>query len=235
MARIYRSLDRPPDGVQDLDLLQRRLVAPPSTRPTGGFHGVSPGQSSPPRPLSQMERRQLEARRLLEDAQKQAETIQRDAYHAGFEEGERAGLKLAMQKIEPALQTLSDMIRQVSEQREALIRQHESELIKVSFLIAQQVVHTTIQIEPRVCSEVVASALEKVAKNQTVTLLVSPQDLTLVQQNLACARAGFLSGDHVKIQADEAIGRGGCRVVTDTGDIDATIETQMRVLQNVLW
>jgi flagellar biosynthesis/type III secretory pathway protein FliH len=40
---------------------------------------------------------------------------------------------------------------------------------------------------------------------------------------------------NVSIEGDFQIGRGGCKVLTDAGEIDATIETQIRLLKTILW
>jgi flagellar assembly protein FliH len=236
-SRIYKSINPAVANteVHSADLEQRILSSPKPDRPKGGFYNPTAGTAPSAPPLSRQQQREAEAGRLLEEAKTRAEVIQRDAYHAGFEQGERAGEKLAAQKLDPALQMLSDMIQAVSEQRDALIKQHESELIRIAFLIAEKVVHSAIQLEPRVVTEVVGAALEKVSKSQPVTILVSPKDLTLVQQHLSRARAGFLASEHVKLKADETVARGGCRLVTDTGDIDATIESQLKAFQSMLW
>lgn len=203
-------------------------------RPAGGFHGFS-SHGGPQEVLSDLERRERESQRLVEEAKRQAETIQRDAYRAGFEQGERAGEKLAFQKIEPVLQAFNDLVEAITIERQMLIQQHESELIKVAFAIAMQVIKTEIRLEPEVVAGVVEAALEKVAGPVPATIYVSPHDRTLIELQMKKLKGEAWPPAHIRIEVDETVGRGGCRVATEQGNIDATIETQLRAIKGMLW
>ena len=177
----------------------------------------------------------MQARRLVEEAQARAEAIQRDAYHAGFEQGERAGNKLALQKLEPSMQTFQGLIEAIRQDRENMIRHYEGELIKVAFAIALQVVKKTIEMDPQTVTEVVKAGLAKVSKAQAVKLKISTHDLPLVEQFMASRGDEPWLPDHLTIEGDPEIERGGCRIITDSGEVDATIETQLRMLKGTLW
>lgn len=234
MSKIYRSLDLQLPRVSPVDLQQRAMGPQNPERPAGGFHGMD-SAADPLEALSHLERREREAAHLLEDAQRQAEVIQRDAYREGFAQGERAGEKLALQKAEPVLQAFQELIRSIQNERSSLIRQHEQELIKVAYAIATQVLHTSIEQQPEVLAGVVEAALAKVSKAQAIALKVSPYDLQLLDQMMRKQSGIAWPPPHMTLGADETIGRGGCRIETEAGDIDATIETQLRVLKNALW
>jgi flagellar assembly protein FliH len=233
LSRIYRSIDPDPPFVKAVDVRHQHLSGG-AARPRGGFHDAKPLRGGQ-KPVSLAEQRELQARRLIEEAQGRAESIQREAYHAGFEEGDRAGRKLALQKAEPALRALTDVADAVAGERHTLLQQHNNELIRIAFLIATHVVHKAVGLDPEIVSAVVADALKKVAKNQPITIRVSQHDLQLMQQLSPDGQTPLLASENLHMVADESIGRGGCRIVTDTGEIDATIDGQLRVLQGVLW
>jgi len=234
LSKIFRSLDIDKSKVADIDLRGSQMGPQNPTRPLGGFFEL--GQDNPSQEyLTAFEQREREARRIVDEAMHQAEVIQRDAYHAGFEQGERAGEKLAHQKIEPTIHTFQAVIDAISQDRQTLILQHEQDLIKVAFAIAQQVIRATVKFNPDVVKEIVESALGKVAKSQRVVLFVSPYDRQMIEQYMRKREGGDWPPEHLTIQTDDTIARGGCRVETDTGDIDATIETQLRVLREMLW
>lgn len=235
MSRIYRSRDLPAiaEQVAEVDLRAQQMGPMYPDRPVGGFAGYQGSEEQ--RPMTQIERQRREAERMVEEARRQAETIQRDAYHAGFEQGEKAGMKLASQKIEPAAQAFNQLIEHLTHERENLIKHHERELIKVAFAIAGQVVKTMVDEDSELVGRVVQSALEKVVGSQNVTLHVSPHDKELIELYITSDTGFEWSMDHLTIEGDETVGRGGCRVETEHGDIDATIETQLRVLKNQLW
>ena len=234
MSRIFRSLDPKQQRVTDVDLSSRQVGAQRPDRPEGGFCGFNPG-GPPQQVLSEIERREQESLRLIEDAQRQSESIQAEAYRAGFDQGERAGEKLAMQKLEPMLQSFRELTEAVMGERENTIRMYEQDLIKVAYAIATEVLKTTIQLHPEVVAEVVEAALAKISKAQEATLRVSPYDKQLIEHQMRKLKGESWPPANMKVVADESIGRGGCRITTDTGDIDATLETQLRVLKSMLW
>ncbi|MCE5229489.1 hypothetical protein LLG95_07820 [bacterium] len=232
MSRIIRSLDLAGDAVAQPDL-GRNLgaTALDMDRPAGGFSGQAGSQAR----LSAGEAIEHQARLTIETAKQQAEKIQREAWHAGFEQGEKAGERLALQKIQPAVDAFAKLIDSISRERASLVRQHEQELIKIAFLIAMKVIKAEVSRDDATIARTVEAALAKITANQHVRLCVAPQDLQFIQANLsACAPSGW-SEDHIAIESDETVQRGGCRVLTEAGMIDATIETQLRMMKNRLW
>lgn len=234
MSKLYRSHDQRARAIE-VDLRERTVGPQRPHRPGGGFAGHQ-GTVPEAAGMSTFERREAESRaeaqRVVEEARRQAEAIQREAYEAGFAEGERAGLKLTEQKTEQILQTFNGLIAAVQQDRAALAEQHEYDLIKIAFLIATRVVHDAIMMEPERVRRVVRAALGKLPERQAVTLRLNPADRGLVEQQLATL-AG--APDRVTIEADQTVGRGGCHVLSDEGDIDATIETQLRMLRALMW
>lgn len=234
MSKIYRSLDLTQAKVSLVDLQQRAMGPQHPQRPAGGFSGAG-REGAPGETLTHLERCEREAASMLEEARRQADALQADAYREGFAQGERAGEKLAQQKGEPVVQAFQELIRSMQNERAELIRQYEQDLIKVAYAIAAQVLHATLEHEPEYLAGVVEAALAKVSNAQAITLKVSPYDHQLLDPLMRKRSGGAWPPPQMTIEADETIARGGCRVETETGDIDATIETQMRVLKNALW
>lgn len=236
MSRIFRSRDLSDEKVSALPIDQNRMHDPRLKRPTGGIQGLGPGAQTGAAALSTFEKRQREARDLLDQARAQAEKIQQEAYHKGFEQGEQAGMKLASQKVESVLRELQNLINGLQHERERLIREHESQLIRIAFAIAIRIVHREIEQENDVVLGVVRDALKKVVKADRVRVHVSPYDLDLLRQQMSESGIGddFLS-PQIELEGDFEITRGGCRIETGSGEIDATIQTQIELLKSILW
>lgn len=233
MSKLFKSRDVQDTRVTGVDLRSRPVAAPQTNRPLGGFVGMR--VEHPEAPLSQVERLEREATARVEQARREAEQIQRDAYLAGFEQGEKAGQKLALQKAEPTIQTFTTLIEQMQQERATLIEQHERELIKVAYLIAQRVLHGELERHPERVREVVAAAVAKVDTTQPLTIVLAPMDKQLIEAEIA---GGLLKGRfslQPTLLADEAMPRGGCRVLTEAGDIDAAIDSQLIAIRDGLW
>ena len=234
MSRIIRSLDRRGAGASRLDLSRRQVGPARPDRPAGGFSGQRARDTTDPRiPMAQA---MLEdARRAVEDARRQAEEIQREAWHAGFEQGEKAGSRMALQKNQPLVEQLGELIGAIQGERENLVRSHEAELVKIAFMIAMRVVRERIEMDPEIVRRNVEAALAKVTHDRQVRLRLAPADLSFVQRVLAEAPPKGWAASGISLEADDSITRGGCRIEGDTGMIDATIETQLRSLKEMLW
>ncbi len=77
----------------------------------------------------------------------------------------------------------------------------------------------------------VDAAIAKITANQHVRHLRGAAGRADDHEQPAHLYPAGWSEEHVAIEPDESIHRGGCRVLTETGMIDATIETQLRMLQ----
>lgn len=232
MSRIYRSRQsQPPMARVDYNYNQVGPQRP--DRPAGGFV-TQRGDEQLGEVLSAMEQRKRQATHIIEQAQREAETIQRDAYHAGFEQGERAGEKLATQKIEPTVQMFESIIEKIHTERQSLVERHRDDLIKVAFAIATQVVKKTIELDPEVIGHVFEEALRQSASPQPMTVRLNPNDEQLLIQFMQKRGTRDWPPEDVTIRPDETIGRGGCRIEMETGDIEATIDSQIRMLKELV-
>lgn len=234
MSKIIRSRDMPQAAVNPVNLEAKRTPAPNPNRPAGGLLWIKSDSQGPA--LSDFERRQAEAEEVLQRAMQISEQMQRDAYHEGFKQGEAAGKKLAIQKIEPVMKSLTSLIEGLSRERQTLVEQHESELIRLAYLMAVKILHREIESNPDAVVAVAREALSKVIKAKEVLIRVSPYDLEVLQQQINEVEANkeWLPAN-VRLEADFSISRGGCKVIADSGEIDATIETQLHLLKSILW
>lgn len=236
MSRIIPAKDVDPNRVVKLDLERRATPPPNPSRPAGGIRWIKGNAPAGGEALSEHERRRAEAKSILEKAKADADGIQREAYHKGFEQGEAAGLKLAAQKAEVTIQSLQALLDSLAAEREPLIEQHQTELIRLAMLIATKIIHREIQASEDAVLSVARDALAKVADADSIVVAVSPYDLELMQEQMSQSeQGGAWSPSKMKLEADFDIGRGGCKVTTETGEIDATIETQIELLKSILW
>jgi flagellar assembly protein FliH len=73
-------------------------------------------------------------------------------------------------------------------------------------------------------------ALDRLGETARVTVRMNPDDFAVTAQ----ARAAQLAGSNVSVVADARIGRGGCRVESDLGVMDAGVEEQLREVARAL-
>ena len=85
-----------------------------------------------------------------------------------------------------------------------------------------------------VIAQVVKSAMGKVADPRGVTLKVNPQDRDAVNSLKQAWLNSDDTGATLELEADESIQRGGCVIETRLGDVDARLDQQLRVIEELL-
>ena len=176
-----------------------------------------------------------QAEHLVEEARRHAEEIEAVAYQAGFEQGEEAGQRLSDQKTESAMRSLHAVLEEIEAQRVQLLRSSEERLIRVAFLIALKLIHRELHQDPSVVFDIVREAISRVQRASRLTLYVSPHDFKFIEGHLDELTALTKQEMRIAVEPDPNIPRGGCKVTSNTGEVDATIDSMIRNLQERLW
>jgi len=146
------------------------------------------------------------------------------ARQAGYQEGYRDGLVALENFKRSVLQQnaaqFGAVMQQFDEQLDALEFDMSRALARVAASIAQQVVRDELVAQPQRIARVAQEAVEAVLLSaRHIVVQVNPQDLALVEQGAADA----IAARGARLVGDPAIERGGCRVLSDVGTIDARI------------
>ncbi len=149
------------------------------------------------------------------------------ARQAGYQDGYRDGL-VALEGFKQAFAA------QLTAQLGALVASFDAEFARLESQIAdgvaasatalaRQVVRSEVATRPELVAAVASQAVEAVLLSaRHIRVHVHPDDLPLVQQGAADA----LAARNARVLADAGVSRGGCRIESDLGRIDATIETR---------
>jgi flagellar assembly protein FliH len=93
----------------------------------------------------------------------------------------------------------------------------------VAASIAQQVVRDELRQQPERIARVAHEAIEAVGMSaRHIVVQVNPQDHALIEQGAA----EVIAARGARLVSDPTIERGGCRVLSDVGTIDARIEAR---------
>jgi flagellar assembly protein FliH len=149
------------------------------------------------------------------------------ARQQGYQDGYRDGLvALDSFKESFASQTSSQVARVVQaldDDLSQLEQQMASSVARVATELARQVVRSELALRPGLVAQVAREAINAVLTSaRHITVLVHPDDHALVAQG--CEEA--LAARGARLLAQPTIARGGCRVESDAGVIDAQIATR---------
>ncbi len=164
-----------------------------------------------------------------------AEAEDRARGHAeGLELGRVAGrseFETATAAVTASATRLEQVLNLLARPLAALDAEVERELIGLTLTVARQLVRRELRIDP---AQVIAIIRETVAllpaAARDVRVHLHPEDAAVVRERLttpAADRAWTLVEDPV-------LGRGGCRVTTDTARIDARLESRVAAIASAV-
>jgi flagellar assembly protein FliH len=171
---------------------------------------------------------------LLAAAQADAERVRADAQAAGFEEGRLAGLEAARAELEPAVHALAEAVAGVHELRERAAEDVERASVELGLQIAEKALAAAVEVQPERVVDVVRGALRCMIDRERVTVLVNPADLDLVRGAVSELVLSLGGIEHIEVQEERRVGRGGAVVRSAAGEIDGRLETKLERAREVL-
>lgn len=157
----------------------------------------------------------------------QVEKARKQAYQEGFQQGQKDGIAAGAEEHKKKAQSLDKIIKSLNAPLSDLDDQVIEELVTLAVTIARHMIRRELKTDPGEVIGVVREALSSLpVATRDISIYLNPEDVTLVQEALS------LSGDgqSCKIIEDATMSRGGCRVVTDTSQVDASIEKRLTAL-----
>jgi flagellar assembly protein FliH len=167
---------------------------------------------------------------LLARAEAEAEMLREAARAEGYE----AGRAEAMAALTPASEVLQQAALAVQAEVADRADRLEAHAVDLALFLAEKVIGGALAVQPERVVETVRGALRGIVERERITILVSPDDLDLVRDSIADILASLGGVEHCEVQAERRVGRGGCVVRTQDGDVDARIETKLQRAREVI-
>jgi flagellar assembly protein FliH len=195
------------------------------------------GQLTPvaaPEPAPSLEEAALKARRLVAAAEAEADRIRHEARAAGHAEGFAAGRAEALAEMSPSVAAAASALAALRALEADYTDRVEYAAIELALQVAERVVSGTIAVSPERLLDVVRGALRTIIERERVTLLVHPDDLDLMRAAVADLTGSLGGMEHLEVQEERRVGRGGAIVRTRVGEVDARIETKLERVRSVV-
>jgi len=168
---------------------------------------------------------------------KQIENIQKaayeEAYEAGFKKGLDNGNASATEQNGINTKALEMIVSNLAEPLKQLDAEVEEQLLNLVILITKQIIRRELKTDHGQIVSVIREAvslLPLVSRNLEVR--IHPDDLGLVMDKLA---QDSKENQKINFTADPLLNRGDCLVVTDSSQIDASIENRLNaIIANIL-
>jgi flagellar assembly protein FliH len=171
---------------------------------------------------------------VLSAAHADAEQIRRQARAEGEAEGRAAGMAAVRAELEPSLHAVAGAAQALDRLRDQVVSELEHDAVALALRLAEQIVAGAIEVSPERIIDVAGVALRRIRDRRHVTLVVNPADLELMSGSVSQLQSELGGIEHLAVQSDRRVGRGGVLARTDEGEIDASVETQLARAREVV-
>ncbi|HYF24974.1 MAG TPA: FliH/SctL family protein [Baekduia sp.] len=153
---------------------------------------------------------------------------------AAREAGRREGLEEGRAALRGAVDALATAAAALDAERERVAADCEREAVALGLRIAEQALVGALEVQAERVVDVVRGALRRLVERGRVTVLVHPDDLELVREAAADLVAQLGGIEHLEVQAERRVARGGAVVHTPEGDVDATLAAKLERAREVV-
>ena len=171
---------------------------------------------------------QEEAQALLAQAATEVETLREEARQQGLAQGLEEGRTQAKKDLLPALIAFAQAGQSLLVLEEQLTARLAPELARLGLDIAEKLLGKQVAEDPLIIASVLERARAELPQARQIRVWLHPEDRQLLEE----LRPDLVSlsevGDRrVEVCTASDISRGGCRIETEMGSIDATLPVQL--------
>jgi flagellar assembly protein FliH len=163
-------------------------------------------------------------------SQQHLAALERDAFAKGFAQGERAGLEAAAKRGDAMLRRLTQTLEEMTDLRARMIRETEQQMVTLALAVARRVIQREISLDRDLLIAIARVALDRLGDDARISVRLNPDDHAATE----AARTAAWTGTHVTVVADSRVPRGGCRIESDFGALDAGVDAQIQELAHAL-
>jgi flagellar assembly protein FliH len=178
-------------------------------------------------PVAIVEKARAEAAEIIAEAHARALLIEREAGERVMLEARTAVHDQGAAEIEPMRVLLSESLEEIAMLREQIAAYAESEMVQLAVEIAKKIVRREVTVDREIVVSLARVALARLHNRALASVHLHPDDYEYVLAH----RDRLGTATSVKLVEDPMIGRGGCLIETDLGQVDARIEQQFNEIE----
>ncbi len=175
-----------------------------------------------------------EAEKLLAAAGERIRQIEQEAYQKGFKKGEDEARQAHQQAEAAYRESTLQVLQEVNGLRQKLYQSTEVEILALSIDIAEKLVCRQLELKPETIVDIARAACIQAKECEMVIIYAAPDQVEMLKSRHEEFSTQLYRNKRLEFIADPAIKTGGCRIETEQGYIDATIETMLKQLNTTI-
>lgn len=171
---------------------------------------------------------------VLEKLKDLQENAYREAYELGVAEGAEKAFVEMKQDFLDRLEKIDDVLKSFDEVKKRLFDHNETHLIELMYLIAKKISFFEIEQDRDFIKKFVSILLEEVHGEESIVIKLCPDDLFFLEGLRDRNLKELEALKNVKLEGDDVVSPGGCKLETNYGVIDASLETRVEKVWELL-
>jgi flagellar assembly protein FliH len=168
--------------------------------------------------------------RRIEELNTLAEKRVKEAWEQGHRAGDAAARKLLDDQARLAMEGLAKAVAEASSTRAETIRRAEADTVRLAIEIARRVLHRELSLDGSALEALIKAAISKLQGQEIYRVRVHPDQEKLM---LSCLEQEG-RGSAVEVVSDASQPKGGVSFEISRGTLDASVDTQLREIENGL-
>jgi flagellar assembly protein FliH len=164
---------------------------------------------------------------IIEQARIRAAQIEREATQNAHALIQAEVDQEVVRTIDPWREQLSNTLHDLDGLRVSIAAQAEKEVARLAIEIAKKIVHREVTIDNDIVLTLARIGLSRMHNRIAATIHLHPDDIAYVESH----RNKLNAAQALSFIEDHSVGRGGCLLHTDMGDVDARIEQQFAEIE----
>ncbi|NGX26436.1 MAG: Yop proteins translocation protein L [Chlamydiae bacterium] len=157
-----------------------------------------------------------DAKKFLENTEKECEGLREKAKEKGFEEG---------------LEKFNEQIFFLNEQLKTIRLNLQQMVLPIALKAVKRIVGKELETFPETIVDIVMQAIAPIAESHQVTIFVSKEDKKYLDAHRPKLKEILQQAEILTVQEKSDITPGGCIIKTEGGMINATLENQFKALE----
>jgi len=171
--------------------------------------------------------RRTQDRNIISRAQEDAKSIKEQAKQDGYKEG--------IENAKKELEELKGKFAEFYKYKDEIFDKVSGCIFDISVEIAKKILNKEVETDKTVVIKMIKNALEEVNKTENkIIIKVMPQDVEIAKKQLPEIIGGEGFEAAISVVPDKTIKEGGVIVETSNGIIDASIQTQLLIIEKAL-
>ena len=176
-----------------------------------------------------------QAAAIIAQARQEAEALQQETYTQAVSLGREEGKDALQHELQSALTACDHIQQRLCTLEERVVSHLTPEIVRLALAIAEKIIGSKVEEDPHLIASVLERARTHVQHARQIHIWLHPADHdTLLQFQPALVRVGEEGQRTVAISPSSEISRGGCRIETEMGVVDATIPVQLDEIREQL-